>query len=1110
MSGRLPSGGGVELLWEGLLLATVRGEENGARSRREVLATLVRGPLPPGIECPTGEAELAALTAAPSDPSLAGALALALGERAQAQPGFAEALASLWGAANGAHVNLIAGGEQNGPVFQIGTNYGPVTLHTSPSDSLPAHLQDPGAWPQARDWDGLLAGVHRARPGQDGSLLPPYVPRDIDEELRALLTAAARDGGLVLVTGDSTSGKTRAAFEALRASLPNHRVVQPADRSELPAVARAVTCSSEPCVVWLDDLERYLGPGSDSLTPALLRHFAAGTTAVLATMRLRQYETYTADHNSSRDTAGADNGTHKSVLVTARRVDLDRMWSGTELAGARACADDRITHALAHHSRHGIAEYLAAGPALLDEWRTADRPGGNPRGAALVATAVDLSRTGLPGPYPRSLLLRLHEQRLAQAGGALLRPEAADEAFAWAGALRFGVTSLLLPGDEPDTWMPFDYLVDRTEGPVPPEVWDEALMNAHGPAARFAVGFSALQADLPHVAEAAWRPHAHADPAIACWLGRLLDAQERPGEAEEVLRAAIRAGSVTAATDLGLLLARTHRPDEAEVWLRLAARYDDARALYLHGELLRQTGRETDAEHWFRRAEAAGSQAAITACGILLADLGRTEAAEEQLSRAVDADLPGAAAALGLLLVQTGRAEEAKELTQRSLPESSFARMRLALGLNCAGFLSLPERAELEYARTALLSRIEAASAPGGGVFLLSPDLADGNEYTHWSANHGNVFAALDLAGLGPGDLPGFEDALHRRIIEAGRSGDNAQAAALARPAADEGDSTARTMFITALTALGREDEALPYARAAVADEEGRAVWTLARLLYLTGHQEEAEQYLPLLSEEQAEDAHSEAGFFRMMEYIARIEEAEGTRRERPELCDLSSAECHRRIEGYLRLAARLGHTEAAAQLAGLLDESGRSTESTSYHRQAADGGDLRAAFITAERLQRDGDVRAAERYYRRAADRDHSKAARHLARLLSQSGRRGEARVYRRRAAQADRRADRLEAGILQRAAWCLLTLGSLGLLSWVPFLYVALRRGRRRDWWTCAAFFVVQAVVVTGAVLITRTPGDRTLEALQPYFGSLMQLTLASGVLMLAFATFDRPRAD
>ncbi|MEV0961223.1 hypothetical protein AB0J25_01135 [Streptomyces sp. NPDC049910] len=1093
----------MELLWEGLLLATVQGEENEARSRQEALSALVREPLPPGIGCPTGEAELAALTAAPSDPALAGALALALGERAQAQPGFAEALAALWAAGDGAHINLIAGGVQNDPVFQIGTNYGPITLRTSHPDTLPAHLQDSEAWPQARDWDGLLAGVHRTRPGQDGSLLTPYVPRDIDEELRALLTAAACGGGLVLVTGDSTSGKTRAAFEALRASLPDHRVLQPADRAELTAVARAVTRSSAPCVIWLDDLEHYLGPGPDSLTPALLSHFAAGTTAVLATMRLRQYDTYTADHNS---------GTHKGVLAAARRVNLDRMWSGTELARARACADDRITHALAGHGAHGLAEYLAAGPALLDEWRAADRPGGNPRGAALVATAVDLSRTGLPGPYPRSLLLRLHEQRLAQAGGALLRPEPADEAFAWAGALRFGVTSMLLPGDEPETWMPFDYLVDRTEDLVPPEVWDEALMNAPGPDARCAIGVTALEADLPHVAEAAWRPHAQAVPGVASWLGRLLEAQERPGEAEEVLRAAVKAGSVLAATDLGLLLARTHRPNEAGAWLRLAARYDDARAMYLHGELLRQTGREADAEHWFRRAEAAGSLAATTAYGILLADLGRTDEAEEQLRRAVGADLPGAAAALGLLLVRTGRPEEAEELTRRPLPESSFARKRLAFGLKYADaeFLNRPERAELEYARTALLSRIEAAGAPGGGVFLLSPDLADGNEYTHWSANHGNVYVALELAGLGPGNLPGFEDALHDRILEAGRSGDNAQAAALARPAADEGDSRARTMLITALTALGREDEALPYARAAVADGEEREVWNLAMLLYLTRRQEEAEQHLPLFGKEQAEDAYSKVGFLRGIEYLASIEEQEGIRRKGPELCDLSSAECRRRIEGYLRLAARLGHAEAAAQLADLLDKSGRHSESTPYHRQAADGGDLRAAFITAERLQRDGEVQAAERYYRRAADRDHSKAARHLARLLSQSGRRGEARVYRRRAAQADRRADRLEAGILQRAAWCLLTLGSLGLLSWVPFLYVALRRGRRRDWWTCAAFFVVQAVVVTGVVLIARNPGDRTLETLQPYFGSLMHLTLGPGTLMLAFATFDKPRAE
>lgn len=65
--------------------------------------------------------------------------------------------------------------------------------------------------------DPVTLGVHRAAAlppaapdGRAAIAAPAYIPRDVDSELRERLAA----GGFVLLLGDSTAGKTRAAFEA--------------------------------------------------------------------------------------------------------------------------------------------------------------------------------------------------------------------------------------------------------------------------------------------------------------------------------------------------------------------------------------------------------------------------------------------------------------------------------------------------------------------------------------------------------------------------------------------------------------------------------------------------------------------------------------------------------------------------------------------------------------------------------------------------------------------------------------------------------------------------------------------------------------------------------
>ena len=67
----------------------------------------------------------------------------------------------------------------------------------------------------AGQWDPVDLGVHQVI---GGGPMPPYVRRPHDELLRAVLDPAVAASRLVVVRGGSSTGKTRAAYEAVTAA----------------------------------------------------------------------------------------------------------------------------------------------------------------------------------------------------------------------------------------------------------------------------------------------------------------------------------------------------------------------------------------------------------------------------------------------------------------------------------------------------------------------------------------------------------------------------------------------------------------------------------------------------------------------------------------------------------------------------------------------------------------------------------------------------------------------------------------------------------------------------------------------------------------------------
>ena len=147
--------------------------------------------------------------------------------------------------------------------------------------------------------DPFALEVHRPVQPEDAPpglpVLPPYVPREHDQVLGQVVRAAA-DGrsGIAVLVGGSSTGKTRACWEALallRDQDPPWRLWHPIDPSRPDAALRELPGIGPRTVVWLNEAQFYLDPAEAGLGERvaaglreLLRDPARAPVLVLATL----------------------------------------------------------------------------------------------------------------------------------------------------------------------------------------------------------------------------------------------------------------------------------------------------------------------------------------------------------------------------------------------------------------------------------------------------------------------------------------------------------------------------------------------------------------------------------------------------------------------------------------------------------------------------------------------------------------------------------------------------------------------------------------------------------------------------------------------------------
>ena len=348
----------------------------------------------------------------------------------------------------------------------------------------------PTGWPLDQVVDPFALEVHRPvepdRPQPGLPVLPAYVPRGHDAALADVVAAAAAGvSRIVVLVGGSSTGKTRAcwqALESLRGVEPGWRLWHPIDPqgalAELPGVGPRT-------VVWLNEAQRYLDtPDSAGEQVAaglreLLRGQARGPVLALATLWPEFWDDLT-----SRPQGGADPHAQARELLAGHNITVPAAFTREQLRDLEGTGDPRLAQA-AGGSRDGrVIQYLAGAPELLDRYHNAP-----PAARALIDAAMDVRRLGMGPALPRAFLEAAAPGYLTDADWDMLPGDWLEQALAYTARPSKGVRGPLTPirprlgPADGSAWQLADYLDQhgrraRRELILPAAFWDAAATCA--------------------------------------------------------------------------------------------------------------------------------------------------------------------------------------------------------------------------------------------------------------------------------------------------------------------------------------------------------------------------------------------------------------------------------------------------------------------------------------------------------------------------------------------------------------------------------------------------------------------------------------------------------
>ncbi len=244
--------------------------------------------------------------------------------------------------------------------------------------------------------DPFALEVHRPVQPEDPPpglpALPAYVPREHDTELGSVVRAAAEGrSGIAVLLGGSSTGKTRACWEALqplRDQEPGWRLWHPIDPSRPDAALRELPGIGPRTVVWLNEAQFYLDVADDGLGERvaaglreLLRDPARAPVLVLATLWPQFWDGLT-----TRPEGGADPHAQARELLAGHDITVPAAFTAAQMRQLSEAGDARLAQAAAGAQDGQVIQFLAGAPELLARYRNAP-----PAAAALINAAMDTS-----------------------------------------------------------------------------------------------------------------------------------------------------------------------------------------------------------------------------------------------------------------------------------------------------------------------------------------------------------------------------------------------------------------------------------------------------------------------------------------------------------------------------------------------------------------------------------------------------------------------------------------------------------------------------------------------------------------------------------------------
>jgi hypothetical protein len=462
--------------------------------------------------------------------------------------------------------------------------------------------------------------------GVPDDVSPEYVPRDTDAGqfgVRAKVAAASVRGGFVLLVGGSSVGKTRCAFEAVSALLPDWWLVHPSGPSDIATLAASPAPRT---VVWLDELQKYLD-GESGLDAGVVRTLlnARYPAIIIATLWPRYYNTYAAVPGANdADTYARQ----REVLGLAAEVRISAEFSPAEHDRALAAAErDRRLMIAFEATEYGLTQTLAAAPQLIAHWQ--DAPAVSPYAWAVLAAALDAARLGVRAPLSAGFLRAAapgycNKRQLAEAPGDWF-----EQALAYATAKLHGAVSALSPAGtgmgQVAGYTVADYLLqhagmERLYERMPASTWEAMLNHITDPADTARLADKAHDMLQYRYAIALARSAADAGNTEAA--RRLASFLQQRGDLDEamlVLQGLADTGDQRAARELAILAGK--RGDLNP--LKVLARTDPIVTYDLLGaaKLLALRG-DQDAMHWLIAGANTGHYLSARALAELLAASG--------------------------------------------------------------------------------------------------------------------------------------------------------------------------------------------------------------------------------------------------------------------------------------------------------------------------------------------------------------------------------------------------------------------------------------------------------------------------------------------------------